>query len=357
MKPPLMRALLAATIGLQGAGVLAAADYKIVTASERGTYIQIGRDIARFIAPGADIALEVLPSAGSAENVQRLREEPGVKFAIVQSDVFQAFIDQAAAGNAKAGNMIRPLRVIMPLYNEEIYFIARADSPLEFVHEIRDAKISAGALRSGTALSSTTLYRLMFGTSLPEANASFQSNEEALVKLTGDKSVDVVVVVLGQPAKLLVDMKPEARQLIKLLKFDPDHPASKAALNTYFPATVRQSSYPNLLSEDLPGLAVKAFLVTYDYKMHYTIDHLTKFTRSLCRNFAQLQSEGHPKWREVQLALPELGRGWLYYPPMAREMRNCLAGGPEPVKATRSKTAAPAAPVCTQQERLLGLCG
>ena len=76
----------------------------------------------------ADIALEVLPSAGSSENVQRLREEPGVKFAIVQSDVFQAFLDQAAAGNAKAGNMIRPLRVIMPLYNEEIYFIARADS-------------------------------------------------------------------------------------------------------------------------------------------------------------------------------------------------------------------------------------
>ena len=35
--------------------------------------------------------------------------------------------------------IIRPLRVIVPLYNEEIYFIVRADSPLNFVHEIRDA--------------------------------------------------------------------------------------------------------------------------------------------------------------------------------------------------------------------------
>ena len=34
-------------------------------------------------------------SAGSAENVQRLRHEPGVKFALVQSDVYQAFLDQA----------------------------------------------------------------------------------------------------------------------------------------------------------------------------------------------------------------------------------------------------------------------
>jgi TRAP-type uncharacterized transport system substrate-binding protein len=54
------------------------AEYKIVTASERGTYIQIGRDLAKFIAPEANIALEVLPSAGSAENVRRLRYEPGV---------------------------------------------------------------------------------------------------------------------------------------------------------------------------------------------------------------------------------------------------------------------------------------
>ena len=59
--------------------------------------------------------------------------------------------------------MIRPLRVIMPLYNEEIYFIVRADSPLNYIHEIKDAKINAGQLGSGTALTATTLYRLMFG--------------------------------------------------------------------------------------------------------------------------------------------------------------------------------------------------
>jgi len=42
----------------------------------------------------------------------------------------------------------------------------------------------------------------------------------------------------------------------------PDQAGSKAALKTYFPAMVRASSYPNLLTEDLPALAVKAYLVT-----------------------------------------------------------------------------------------------
>jgi TRAP transporter TAXI family solute receptor len=320
--------------------------YKIVTASERGTYIQIGRDLAKFVAPDAGIELEAVPSAGSAENVRRLRYEAGVKFALVQSDVYQAFLDLAESGNAEARELIQPLRLIMPLYNEEIYFVARADSPLDYVHEIKDAKINVGPLGSGTAMTATTVYRQLFDAQLPDANASFLTNEEALVKLTVDKSVDVVALVLGQPAKLLVDMKPEARQLIKLLKFDPSQPTSIAALKTYFEATIRAGSYPALLSEDIKAISVKAYLVTYDYNVGMTVNRLTRFARSLCSNFDKLQAQGHPKWREVELALPELSRGWSYYPPMWQEMTNCIARRPKPVPVK----------VCSQQERILGLC-
>lgn len=330
----------------------AAPEYRIVTASERGTYIKIGRDLAQLVAQPADIALEVLPSAGSVENVRRLRYESGVKFALVQSDVYQSFLDLATGGNVEASAMIRPLRVIMPLYNEEIYFIVRTDSPLNYVHEIKGAKINAGELGSGTALTSATLYRLMFGEPMPDASATYVSNEEALVKLVTDKTLDVVAVVAGQPAKLLVDMKPEARQRIRLLKFDVNHPASKTVLKTYFQATVRASNYPNLLAADLPALAVKAFLVTYDFQVKGTEGHLRRFARSLCENFPTLQEKGHPKWREVELALPDLGRGWNYYAATARELRSCIAGEPR----AGSRAGSSPAKACSQQERLLNLC-
>jgi uncharacterized protein len=320
---------------------LAATPYKIVTASERGTYIQIGRDLAKFIAPQAQIDLEALPSAGSAENIHRLRYEAGVKLALVQSDVYQAFINQSAT-DANAAAIIKPLRVILPLYNEELYFIVRADSPLNHVHEIRDSKINVGALRSGTAMSSTTLYRMMFDQPIRDDKVSFLNNEDALLKLTGDKSIDVVVVVAGQPAKLLIDMKPEARALIKLLKFDPEHPSSKNALKTYFATSVRASSYPNLLSEDIPGLAVKAYLVTYDYNQAFTKTRLGQFARSLCDNFSQLQAGGHPKWKEVSLAMPQLGQGWSYFGPTAQELSRCAQK--------------PAAKACTIEQKILGLC-
>ena len=339
------------------------AKYKIVTASKTGTYIEIGRDLAKWVAEPAGIELEVLESKGSAENVQRMRFEPGVKLALVQSDVYQAFLDEAKAGNAEAGNIIRPLRLIMPLYDEEINFVVRADSPLESIHEIRNRKIGVGPLGSGTALTSRTLYQLMFGEPMPPASAQYLSNEEALAKLTVDKTIDVAVIVAGQPAKLFSEMKPEARKFIKLLKLDGAAPETALAKKTYFAATVRAASYASWLTADVPTLSVKAYLVTYDYGLQATVGNLGRFADALCANFEQLQASGHPKWKQVRLELPALGQGWRYFPPMERRLRSCIAaqaaGANASSRASRFEARAPSAPVaraCTEQELVLGIC-
>ncbi len=335
------------------------AQYKIVTASKTGTYIQIGRDLAKWVAEPAGIELEVLESKGSAENVRRMRFEPNVKLALVQSDVFQAYLDEAKAGNAEAGKIIRPLRLIMPLYDEEIYFVARADSPLNAIHEIRNKKIGVGPIGSGTALSARTLYQLMFNEPLPPENAKYLTNEEALIQLTVEKSIDVAIIVAGQPAKLFTDMQPEARKFIKILRLDEGAVETTRARKTYFPATLRASSYPAWLTADVPTLTVKAFLVTYDYGLQSTVVNLNRFADSLCTNFDKLQASGHPKWKQVKLELPPLGRDWRYYGPVEKRLRNCIAG-----QVAARSSAAPAADqtqpprtgACTEQELVLGLC-
>jgi len=345
----LLGTIVAAASCLHGGAAVAAAEYKIVTANEKGTYFAIGTDLAKFVASDATITLEVLPSAGSAANIKHLRYDPGVKFAIVQADVYQAFLDRAAAGNAEAATIIRPLRVILPLYNTEIHYIVRADSPLNYLHDIETAKINGGILGSGAALITHTLYRMMFNGPIPEANASYFSNEDALVKLIGDKTVDVVVVAAGQPAPLIANMKPEAQKYIKLLKFDPAHPSSKLPLTVYSYSTVNASSYPNLLKESFTTISVGAFLVTYDFNLEFTKNHLTRFARSLCQNFATLQAKGHPKWREVNLSLPTLGPGWTYYPPTTREIRACMG-------RTGARSLVKPARPCSAEERILGFC-
>jgi hypothetical protein len=106
-------------------------------------------------------------------------------------------------------------------------------------------------------------------------------------------------------------------------------------------------SYPNF-TEDFTTIAVGAFLVTYDYNLKGTVDSLSRFGRSLCKNFATLQAQGHLKWREVDLKLPELGPGWIYYPPTAREIRACVA--------EKSKVQAKPVKKCSPEENILGLC-
>src|SRR5258708_25538941 len=220
--------MLSALFGLAGlvAPAHAQAKHKIVTGPERGTYIQIGQDLAKWVADPIGMNLDVLASKGSAENVQRMRYEPGVKFALVQSDVYQAYLDMASAGNAEAGKIIQPLRLIMPLYNEEIYFVVRSDSPLNYIHEIKDKNISVGLIGSGTAQSATTLYKLMFNQPIPEQNAQHYSNEDALAKLIVRK-LDVAVIVAGQPAPALPGPKPPPPL--------PDKPVQHASFRAHAP--------------------------------------------------------------------------------------------------------------------------
>ena len=61
--------LLTAALCLHCGTAAAAADYKIVTANEKGTYFAIGADLARFVAPEATLTLAVRPTAGSAANI------------------------------------------------------------------------------------------------------------------------------------------------------------------------------------------------------------------------------------------------------------------------------------------------
>jgi hypothetical protein len=222
--------------------------------------------------------------------------------------------------------------------------------------------MSVGLIGSGTAQSATTLYRLMFGQPIPEQNAQHLSNEDALAALIVGK-IDVAIVVAGQPAKLFTDMNPELLQKIRLLKLDPAAPETARAKQTYYPATIRTSSYPNWIKDDVQTLTVKAFLVTYDYNLRDTVGKLDRFADSLCTNFDNLQEHGHPKWKQVKLELPDLGKGWKYYPPMEKRLRACIAH--KSAGATATPTAATAEESvqkagkrpCSEQERLLLLCG
>jgi hypothetical protein len=174
----------------------------------------------------------------------------------------------------------------------------------------------------------------MFDVAVPAANMNFLRDEEALKNLVYDRTVDVVVVVAGQPAKLLSTLAPKISGSIKLLKLDPQHAASRRAIDVYLPATVRAANYRAWVPEDTATLATMAFLVSTGDAPPESAGSLEMFAQSFCRKLPLLRRDGHPKWREVQPGL-EIDVGWAYSAVAKTALQTCEANNPAGASVVR----------------------
>lgn len=332
-----------------GASAAPAVDYRIVTGSPTGTYFAFGQNLASMVAPGANVALEVLNSPGSVQNVRDMRYREKVKFALVQSDVYQAYVRLAQQGDKEAKELIDPLRVVLPLYMEEMHFVVRADSPLKYIDELRGQKVFMGPEGSGSALSLATLYGLMFDNEQPTRATSVTDYKQALNSMIDrDGKVDVVFFVGGQPIPQLEVDAELGRKHYRLLALRPGQAALKKAQDVYYPTEITSQSYA-WLGANVPTLSVKAYLITYDYPQEFNRQAIGAFAKSLCENYGGLISQGHRKWKQVDWSpdrpvLEPLKAGWRYYSVTQPILSSCRGGKPT------------APPACTPERALLKLC-
>ena len=138
---------------------------EIMADAGNSTDWRVAQDLARFVAGDTGTALGVKPSTNWVESLDALRGQP--RLAIAHYDALQA-----ARADATAGQPIAPLRIVMPLFAEEIYFITRRNSPLDYIHEIKGARINIGPTLGNRALTASTLYERMFGTRIPLSDVS-----------------------------------------------------------------------------------------------------------------------------------------------------------------------------------------
>jgi TRAP transporter TAXI family solute receptor len=326
--------------------------YCITTGNKKFTYYKIGKSLAKYVAPDAGINL-LSVEGGSIVNVKKMRWQYGVKFAIVQSDVLEYYKGKAKKGDRYATDLIRPLRVVLPLYKEEVHLLVRADSDMESFHDIKGKKIALGPANGGPAMTGIALYNYMFGDDIPPQNAYLSSHEQALRALAIDKTADVWIMVVGQPATMFSQLGAEAKQYLKLLKYDNGNDQDQRILKgPYYQAVLNKQSY-KWLDQDVPTIAVKAFLITQKYTNSWTKKRIQNFTRSLCRNFGVLQTKAHPKWKEVKLEFSQLPGGWEYSEDVKKAFQTAdcnLRTSDSPQPSTSDSVS------CSMTEKILGLC-
>lgn len=351
---------------------LTATAESIVTGGKSGTYYAIGTNLRDIVQP----SLEVKNSKGSWANVEDMSRTKGVTLAIVQSDVYAAFVQMRDAREVpeatrrEYGQLLANLRVFMPLYKEEIHFLVRKDEPIEYIHQIKGRPIWMDMEKSGTYLTALNIYGKLFqdrpNVIEPFINATATGDDEgtrrrrsALMALSDPAyykdypKIDVMVLVGGQPLSLLEKNVPAN---LKLLKFDPKQPGAERVLQDYQQAAIRKASYPMLAmsGNESPSLAVDSYLITANFADPQRNQFVKDFAGQFCTSFAALQEHGHPKWKSLSWqpgsVLPPLAAGWQYSDKVKERLATC-----QPNRSSASSV--PAKPsACSAQDRFSGLC-
>jgi TRAP transporter TAXI family solute receptor len=255
----------------------------IVTGNVTGTYIKIGEDIKKIVEPSG-IALQVLESAGSIQNVFDVRKKRGVQLGIVQSDVLEYIRDISDDHELKA--IAAKLAAVYPLYKEEVHVLG--DLSLKTLQDLEGKRVAIGPERSGTYLTAKTIF---FQTGVKPSQEVFLGGKPALEALRKGE-IDAMFYVAGAPATLFSE-NTTVDDKFQLIGLDDK------ALDSYLTTVIPGGTY-KWQETDVRTVAVKAVLITFSYAGEQC-QNVAKVAKIIRENKDWLDANGHPKWREVNL--------------------------------------------------------
>lgn len=286
----------------------------VVTGSSSGTYKKIGENIRDLLASTTgvnQVDLCIKESAGTVANVKRMASKENAGIGIVQSDVIEYLKNNPVPGVYKD---VRELRLLAPLYNEEIHIFANVN--IKTIKDLAGKRVSVGPRQGGSWLTATNLFTASGFSDLEYPSLAFMDASEA-VRAVVQGDLDAMVYVAGKPVKVFEDLS-KAFSLNRLknvhfvnLTFDD---FKNAQTLPYFSADINNADY-SWLTGTTETLAVKALLVNYDFsrsKNSYFDKRCAQFSivGNVLRdkiNELQTGANWHKKWQQVQLDEPVPG--------------------------------------------------
>jgi len=272
----------------------------IMTGGPSGTYIQIGKDLSGLEGE-CGMKLNVLESAGSLENFVGVRKRAHTQFGIVQSDVLD-YLKTFQANDQELQSAISGIRIMFPLYDEEVHILARRE--ISNIRELSEKKVAIGKKASGTFLTASLVLDIM---QLGNIDRLAIGASDALPKLLNGE-IDALFYVAGAPTKLFNNPNIDGAQF-HLLTID--EPLLRASYN---PSSIKAGTYPFQI-EEVDLITVKAVMMTYEYQVRKnryqkeSCKAVSDLSSLILTNLNRLQSEGHPKWKNVDLT--DLPPGWM----------------------------------------------
>ena len=256
----LLGLLSAAALGVAGGAIAADKQFiTIGTGGVTGVYYPTGGAICRLVNKDRKehgIRCSVESTGGSVYNTRTIRQGE-LDFGVVQSDVQAAGL--AGTGAFTEDGPYPELRALFSVHPEPMHLMARADSGIETVEELKGKKVNIANPGSGTRVLAETLMRYA-GLSNEDFSlaAELKSSEQAAALCDG--KIEATIWAAGLPNGSSQEATSSCD--VKIIPLDGEPIANLLAENTaYAAATIPGGMYPGN-PDDIPSWGPKATFVT-----------------------------------------------------------------------------------------------
>ncbi len=251
------------------AGDLSSISINVGTGGSTGTYYGFCNVISSLLKEKTGANLMIQSSGASKANILDI-DDGVVDMAIVQNDV----MDYAYTGTSLFADVgaITTFSTLGAAYAEVCQIVAKADSGIKTVADLKGKKVSVGDSGSGVEFNAQQIlgaYDITFE-DIDKQNLSFQASADALK----DGKIDAFFCTAGAPTVAITDLSTTTG--IVLVEIDADHLAKLQSDYGFYAAyTVPAGTY-NGIDVDVTTVAVKATFVVSNELDEETVYQLTK---------------------------------------------------------------------------------
>ena len=270
---------LAATTAL-AAPLAAGADnfINVLTGGTSGVYYPLGVALGNVIGKAMpSVKTSVQATKASVENLNLLQAGRGeIAFTLGDS------LSDAWKGNEEAGfkTPLKKLRGIAAIYPNYIQIVARADSGIKTLADLKGKNISVGAPKSGTELNARTIFAAA-GLSYKDFGKVEYLPFGESVELMKNRQLDATLQSAGLGVSSLRDLATSVNIVVVTI---PPEVIKKTNDPAYLPATIPADTYRGQTTA-VQSAAVQNFLVTHEGVSNDTVYGMTK---ALWTNLDQL---------------------------------------------------------------------
>lgn len=185
---------------------------------------------------------------------------------------------------------VSKLKVLFPLYDEEVHLIVLNESRYRYFTDLAHTNVGAWGGSIDTA-------KFLFAKADVQEKQVYDTTDRAKAfQWLDGKNIQAILAVGGQPLGW-VETLPKKYRLIEFNAYDKVKKYYKPAVLTY----------PNLGQRGVKTVSTKAVLVTNDYKSQIKMENLKALRGCIIENldvFAETTGY-HPKWKKVREAFEE----------------------------------------------------